>query len=56
VEVSNQARSRVKLVPNWQGPYRVAKVAWDKTYCLRTTEGVMLSRTCHIVNLKKFYP
>ncbi|RWW73593.1 hypothetical protein BHE74_00018523 [Ensete ventricosum] len=31
-------------------------VLQDETYHLRITEGVILPRTWHIANLKKFYP
>ncbi|RWW35796.1 hypothetical protein BHE74_00059233 [Ensete ventricosum] len=46
---------RVKLAPNWEGPYRVIDVVRDGTYTLATMEGRVLPRTWHITNLRKFY-
>ncbi|RZS07428.1 hypothetical protein BHM03_00038262 [Ensete ventricosum] len=54
-EVSDPTRSRGKLAPNWEGPYRVIDVIRDGTYTLATMEGRMLPRTWHITNLRKFY-
>ncbi|RWV76896.1 hypothetical protein GW17_00062366 [Ensete ventricosum] len=54
-EVSDPTRSRGKLAPNWEGPYRVIDVIRDGTYTLTTMEGRMLPRTWHITNLRKFY-
>ncbi|RRT31985.1 hypothetical protein B296_00049653 [Ensete ventricosum] len=45
IEVSDPARSREKLAPNWEGPYRVVEVIRDRTYTLATMEGQVLSRT-----------
>ncbi|RWW58581.1 hypothetical protein BHE74_00034536 [Ensete ventricosum] len=38
-EVSDPTRSRGKLAPNWEGPYRVVKVVREGTYTLATMEG-----------------
>ncbi|KAJ8510848.1 hypothetical protein OPV22_001282 [Ensete ventricosum] len=54
-EVSDPTRSRGKLAPNWEGPYRVIDTIRDKTYTLATMEGRVLPRTWHITNLRKFY-
>ncbi|RWW38100.1 hypothetical protein BHE74_00056697 [Ensete ventricosum] len=54
-EVSNPTRSRDKLAPNWEGPYRVIDVVRDETYTLATMERRVLPRTWHITNLQKFY-
>ncbi|RZS05617.1 hypothetical protein BHM03_00036157, partial [Ensete ventricosum] len=49
-EVSDPTRSRGKLAPNWEGPYRVANTSREGTYTL-----VTMPRTWHISNLRKFY-
>ncbi|RWW35407.1 hypothetical protein BHE74_00059669 [Ensete ventricosum] len=54
-EVNDPNRSRGKLAPNWEGPYRVVEVVRDETYTLATMEGRVLPRTWHISNLRKFY-
>ncbi|RRT45582.1 hypothetical protein B296_00023952 [Ensete ventricosum] len=38
-EVSDPTRSRGKLAPNWEGPYRVVEVVREETYRLATMEG-----------------
>ncbi|RWW68964.1 hypothetical protein BHE74_00023466, partial [Ensete ventricosum] len=35
-EVSDPTRSRGKLAPNWEGPYRVANTSREGTYTLVT--------------------
>ncbi|RWW70452.1 hypothetical protein BHE74_00021866, partial [Ensete ventricosum] len=54
-EVSDPTRSRGKLSPNWEGPYRVVDVVRDGTYTLVTMDRRVLPRTWHITNLRKFY-
>ncbi|RWW36440.1 hypothetical protein BHE74_00058540 [Ensete ventricosum] len=44
-EVSDPARSREKLAPNLEGPYRVVEVIRDGTYTLAMMEGRVLPRT-----------
>ncbi|RZS22344.1 hypothetical protein BHM03_00055098, partial [Ensete ventricosum] len=44
-EVSDPTRSRGKLAPNWEGPYRVIEVVREGTYTLATMEGRVLPRT-----------
>ncbi|RWV91762.1 hypothetical protein GW17_00045927 [Ensete ventricosum] len=44
-EVSDPTRSRDKLAPNWEGPYRVIDVIRDGTYTLATMERRVLLRT-----------
>ncbi|RRT31268.1 hypothetical protein B296_00053366, partial [Ensete ventricosum] len=38
-EISNPTRSRSKLAPNWEGPYRVVDVIRDTTYTSQTCES-----------------
>ncbi|RZS26906.1 hypothetical protein BHM03_00060326, partial [Ensete ventricosum] len=45
IEVIDPTRSRGKLAPNWEGPYRVIDVIRDRTYTLATMEGRVLPRT-----------
>ncbi|RRT68364.1 hypothetical protein B296_00007517 [Ensete ventricosum] len=54
-EVSNPGHTRVKLDPNWEGPYRVVCTIRDKTYVMSIMDDRVLPRTWHISNLKKFY-
>ncbi|RRT81272.1 hypothetical protein B296_00001054 [Ensete ventricosum] len=49
--VSYPTRSRGKLAPNWEGPYRVVEVVREETYTLAIMEGRVLPRTWHISNL-----
>lgn len=44
-EVSDPTCTRGKLAPSWEGPYRVAEVFRDGTYCLTMQEGDQLPRT-----------
>ncbi|RWW36739.1 hypothetical protein BHE74_00058214 [Ensete ventricosum] len=44
-EVSDPTRSRGKLAPNWEGPYRVVEVVREGTYTPATMEGRVLPRT-----------
>ncbi|RWW87405.1 hypothetical protein BHE74_00003775, partial [Ensete ventricosum] len=47
-EVSDPTRSREKLAPNWERPYRVVDVIREGTYTLATVERRLLPRTWHI--------
>ncbi|RWV78832.1 hypothetical protein BHE74_00020755, partial [Ensete ventricosum] len=44
-EVSDPTRSRSKVAPNWEGPYRIEGIAREGTYTLVTKEGKQLPRT-----------
>nr|GEW79405.1 reverse transcriptase domain-containing protein [Tanacetum cinerariifolium] len=44
-----------KLGPKWEGPYEVTEALGDGAYWLRSTDGVVLSRTWNVANLKKCY-
>ncbi|RRT75504.1 hypothetical protein B296_00009487, partial [Ensete ventricosum] len=54
-DVAKLYNCRVKLAPNWEGPYRAVEVVREGTYTLATMEGRVLPRTWHISNLQKFY-
>ncbi|RWW56919.1 hypothetical protein BHE74_00036327, partial [Ensete ventricosum] len=44
-EVSDPTRTRGKLAPTWEGPYRVVKVIREVTYVLVNLDGRQLPRT-----------
>ncbi|RWV86029.1 hypothetical protein BHE74_00032369, partial [Ensete ventricosum] len=46
---------KVKLAPNWEGPYRVISTIQEGTYILAIMEKKLLQRTWHISNLRKIY-
>ncbi|KAK1366125.1 hypothetical protein POM88_041686 [Heracleum sosnowskyi] len=46
---------KVKLAPNWEGPYRVKNVFGRGSYKLETLEGIEVPRTWHAANLKAYY-
>ncbi|XP_064941125.1 uncharacterized protein LOC135594645 [Musa acuminata AAA Group] len=54
-EVSDPTRTRGKLAPKWEGPFRVTGVVRPGTYRLTTMDGSSLPRTWNIQNLKKFF-
>nr|GEV84691.1 reverse transcriptase domain-containing protein [Tanacetum cinerariifolium] len=55
---SNDASHAVaggKLVPKWEGPYKVTKALGDGAYKLRSMDRTILPRTWNIPNLKRCY-
>ena len=44
-----------KLMPKWEGPYRVKKVLRPGTYKLEHMDGSEISNTWHGLRLRKFY-
>nr|XP_009412969.1 PREDICTED: uncharacterized protein LOC103994370 [Musa acuminata subsp. malaccensis] len=54
-EVSDPTRTKGKLAPKWEGPYRVTDVVRPGTYRLTAMDGAPLPRTWNIQNLKKFF-
>nr|GEW72240.1 hypothetical protein [Tanacetum cinerariifolium] len=55
---SNDASDAVdggKLSPKWEGPYEAMEALGDGAYKLRSADGMVLSRTWNIANLKKCY-
>ncbi|RRT84411.1 hypothetical protein B296_00005721 [Ensete ventricosum] len=54
-EVSDPTRTRGKLAPTWEGPYRVIKMIQEGTYILANLDNKQLPRTWHISNMRKFY-
>jgi hypothetical protein len=44
-----------KWLPNWEGPYKVIKVIYDKSYLLETLQGERLNRAFNGRYLKKYF-
>ena len=45
-----------KRSPNWEGPYRITRVAPRNTYFYETLEGEEYSRAINRKYFKKYYP
>ncbi|RWW56924.1 hypothetical protein BHE74_00036321 [Ensete ventricosum] len=54
-EESDPTRTRGKLAPTWEGPYRVIKMVRKGTCIFANQDDKQLPRTWHISNLRKFY-
>ena len=44
-----------KLMPKWEGPYRVKEVLRPGTYKIEQIDGSEVSNTWHGLRLRKFY-
>ena len=44
-----------KLMPNWEGPYRIVKVAGKGAYKLQEMDGTPISKPWNALNLRKYY-
>ena len=44
-----------KLLPMWEGPYRVTSVAWPGAARLETEDGVPVKNSWNIQHLCRFY-
>ncbi|KAK2996438.1 hypothetical protein RJ639_025575 [Escallonia herrerae] len=44
-----------KLVPNWEGPYKVVKLGGPGAYHLETMDGKEIPRTWNATNLRRYY-
>ncbi|KAK3037092.1 hypothetical protein RJ639_029934 [Escallonia herrerae] len=44
-----------KLVPNWEGPYKVIKLGGPRAYHLETMDGKTIPRTWNATNLRRYY-
>ena len=53
--VQGRGNEEGKLTPNWEGPYRVAKVVHDGTYRLEMMNGETVPRSWNMDNLRKFF-
>ena len=45
-----------KLMPKWEGPYRVTRVTRPGAVRLETEDAVTVSNSWNIEHLRKFYP
>nr|GEU71344.1 reverse transcriptase domain-containing protein [Tanacetum cinerariifolium] len=52
---ASHAAAGGKLGPKWEGPYEVTEALGNGAYKLRSTDGIMLSRTWNVTNLKRCY-
>ena len=48
-------KKKGKLVPNWEGPFRVLRKLNNGAYKLETLEGVEIPRTWSISNLRLYF-
>ena len=44
-----------KLMPNWEGPYRIVKVIGKGAYKLEEMDGTPISKPWNALNLWKYY-
>jgi hypothetical protein len=45
-----------KLLPMWEGPFKVTHIARPGSAWLETAEGVLVGNPWNIAHLRKFYP
>ena len=50
------AKGTNKLMPKWEGPYRVVRVTRPGAVRLETGDGIQLQNSWNIEHLCKFYP
>ena len=50
------AKGITKLMPKWEGPYRVVRVTRPGAVHLETGDGIQLQNSWNIEYLRKFYP
>ncbi|KAK3038251.1 hypothetical protein RJ639_030860 [Escallonia herrerae] len=55
LEVLDPKAAIEKLLPNWEGPYKVSKVLRPGAYSLETLSGEAISRTWNAENLRQYY-
>ncbi|KAK3008934.1 hypothetical protein RJ639_014866 [Escallonia herrerae] len=55
IEASAPREAVGKLAPNWEGPYRVVKLAGPGAYHLEHTDGKAIPRTWNAANLRRYY-
>lgn len=46
---------REKLMPNWEGSYKISKVIRSRAYNLENLDGTQILRSWNFENLKKYY-
>ncbi|KAK2997261.1 hypothetical protein RJ639_025909 [Escallonia herrerae] len=55
IEASAPREAVGKLAPNWEGPYRVVKLAGPGAYHLEHIDGKAIPRTWNAANLRRYY-
>ena len=50
------AKNSNKLMPKWEGPYRVIRVTRPGAVRLETEDAILVSNSWNIEHLRKFYP
>ena len=50
------AKGANKLMPKWEGPYRLVRVSRPGAVRLETGDGIQLQNSWNIEHLRKFYP
>ncbi|KAK3019471.1 hypothetical protein RJ639_005155 [Escallonia herrerae] len=55
IEASAPREAVGKLVPNWEGPYKVVKLAGPGAYHLEHIDGRAIPRTWNAANLRRYY-
>ncbi|KAK3007570.1 hypothetical protein RJ639_014416 [Escallonia herrerae] len=55
IEASAPHEAVGKLAPNWEGPYRVVKLAGPGAYHLEHIDGKAIPRTWNAANLRRYY-
>lgn len=50
-----QASKKTKFKPNWEGPFRVVRIAGERAYVLEDMDGKVLTNLWNAQNLKKAY-
>lgn len=52
---ASDPRHTGKLMPKWEGPYKVQKICYPGTYKLERLDGTDVNNTWHAEKLRKFY-
>jgi hypothetical protein len=52
----HSTKGKNKLMPKWEGPYRVVRVTRLGTVHLKTEDGTHVLNSWNIEHLRKFYP
>lgn len=50
-----QASKKTKFKPNWEGPFRMVRIAGERAYVLEDMDGKVLTNPWNAQNLKKAY-
>ena len=53
---TQSTKEKHKLSTPWEGPYMVTEVIWLGAYRLKDDNGNILTNTCYIEQLRRFFP